>query len=527
MNTIKFCQINILVFFLLHVLLFMSCNESTKINSDLLSNAESVLEEDPDSSLLIIRSIEYHKLTKEQIALYNLLTTAAIYKTAGTQSESMILESIEYYMKHNNNERLLQSYYYIGGINFDNDDVLKAQSYYLKAIEYIENSENNLIIGKLYNNLGTIYIWQSMYDYAIPYLKSAIENSKKAGDINTLAFSLRDLGRVYTMLENFDAALDFYKQSLCIADEEIRISMLGEIGQLYIEKGEYDIAYSYLQEVLNFNEPESEKYSTHISLGSLFMYTGLLDSARYHLNKSLVSDDNRILQGAYYYLMLTEEKAGNFAEMAKLFNLFWKHYEKYEKEQYSEKVIFIDNIFQNNRLEKINADLKMDKMRQNFIQSTLIIILTFICLFFVSYSIKKHNEIKIQKKRFKEWVDKYETKEVEKKSFETLIHSSIYRKFHDKNVSWKPETEDWKSLSTLIDKTYNNFTYNIRGLYPLISDYELKISYLIKIGVSPGKIASILNSTMQGVTMTRNRLYEKITKEKGSTIKFDELILKL
>jgi DNA-binding CsgD family transcriptional regulator len=61
-------------------------------------------------------------------------------------------------------------------------------------------------------------------------------------------------------------------------------------------------------------------------------------------------------------------------------------------------------------------------------------------------------------------------------------------------------------------------------LLPSISDVELKICYLKKINIPPGKISSILNISIQAVSMARSRMYEKITKKKGTTAKFDNLI---
>jgi tetratricopeptide (TPR) repeat protein len=528
MNTIRFNQFNVLVFFLLYALLLVSCNKSEKTNTDLLDKAESVLEEHPDSAFLLISNIEHRKLTKEQLALYNLLTSAAIYKTYGSQSDSIILKAIRYFDKKKDYKYLLQSYYYLGCIYEDNQDILNALEYYQKAINLIEHSDNNLIIGKLYNNLGMLYAWQNMYDHAIPNLKQAITFNTKAGNIDGLAYSLRDLARAYSIVyESADSALHYYKDALIISNAEMRASMLSEIGLLYVKNKEFDKASICLQEAIMVDETKNDKNSTYIAYGALFIYTNKFDSARYYLKKALDSENNRILQGAYYYLTLTEEKANNFPEMSKMLKEYFHYHDKYEKDLYTEKIAHFNELYKYTRIKKEHAEAQLRYYKHIIVISVVAALLILTCTMLSFFLYRKNREIKTQKKRFKNWEKKYNTDKMEKKTYENIVRSSIYRKFHDNEGAWIPDSEDWIALSSIIDETHNNFTYNLNALLPTITSLEIKISYLIKIGISPGRIANLLSMTGQNVSMIRSRMFEKITKTKGSSSRFDELIKKM
>ena len=515
----------IVILFVFFLSIFFSCNETYSYHN-ILNDAELLLEEHPDSTLSLIKDLEnVQDLSKSERALFNLLTAAAIYKIEEKQSDSIITEALKYYESVKNKYRLFQSYYYLGGIMEDNEDVLSAQNYYLKAIDIGKSTNDFLILGRAYNRLGMLYTWQNMYEHSTPYLKQAVLYNKRANDVAGTIFSLRNLARTYSVLhESADSAIRYYNEALMISDDDLKVSMLSELGSLYTKNGEYDNAYLCLQEAL-IKEPDSEdKNSTYISYGVLLLSTNKLDSARYYFNKALNSSDNRIIQGAYHNLILTEKKAGNSTKAIGLFESFWESHTKYEKEQYSETIANIESFYNYTNREKELSEMKLRHLKQNSIVLICLVILFFVCVLLVIRIYRKNQEIKKQKERFEDWKNTYNSQRDEKSLFEKISNSMIYRKFHDEQ--WTPCAEDWKNLVEIIDQTYN-FTYNLKGLLPNISDIELKISYLIKIGIQPGKISLLLNTSMQNVSMSRSRMYEKITREKGAASKFDELVSQL
>ena len=100
--------------------------------------------------------------------------------------------------------------------------------------------------------------------------------------------------------------------------------------------------------------------------------------------------------------------------------------------------------------------------------------------------------------------------------------SSLYSKIH-KADSGLTDSE-WSELVLLIDATYSNFTSRILELSPRLSPEELRICYLVKIGVPVKKIAILTNITSSGVSQCRRRLYKKLTQESENAEKFDSFI---
>lgn len=109
-----------------------------------------------------------------------------------------------------------------------------------------------------------------------------------------------------------------------------------------------------------------------------------------------------------------------------------------------------------------------------------------------------------------------------------LHHSSIYKDIiqNANNGNYHISEETWKSLAEVIDTTFDGFTTNINSRTAL-SEIEIHICYLIKIGMSPAKVALFLCRNRNSISMSRRRMYKKITGEDGSAKDFDSYILSL
>ena len=95
----------------------------------------------------------------------------------------------------------------------------------------------------------------------------------------------------------------------------------------------------------------------------------------------------------------------------------------------------------------------------------------------------------------------------------------VVMQFREKR-SWRPGPEDWVRLYWAIDLVHANFTKRLQELVYL-TDKELKIACLTKVKVQPTVIAWLFSCSLTDISMTRKRLYERITGERGSAPMFD------
>lgn len=155
--------------FLLHItsfvviilFLFMgACHNHPQ--APMLLEVEKIIEEQPDSALSILNKIEnINQLSEKDHATYCLLLTQAQDLNYITHtSDSLIKIAATYFEKSSDKQKASLSYYYMGRVNADLYDALKAQEYYLKALEVGEKTKDYHLLARICNNLGTLYNYQ-------------------------------------------------------------------------------------------------------------------------------------------------------------------------------------------------------------------------------------------------------------------------------------------------------------------------------------------------------------------------------
>ena len=103
-----------------------------------------------------------------------------------------------------------------------------------------------------------------------------------------------------------------------------------------------------------------------------------------------------------------------------------------------------------------------------------------------------------------------------------FLNSDVYIRFKEE-INVKKSDADWQALQEAVDKTYKNFTGNLRKFHNF-SSFELRICLLIKINIHPSDMAKLTNHTKESITATRRRLYEKVFLEKGNPKLWDDFI---
>lgn len=285
--------------------LFMSaCNNHPQ--APMLLEAEKIIEEQPDSALSILNKIEnVNQLSEKDHATYCLLLTQAQDLNYITHtSDSLIKIAATYFEKNKDMHKASLSYYYMGRVNTDLHDALKAQEFYLKALEIGEKTNNYHLLAKICNNLGTLYNYQDIYDMALPMQKKAlyyISIDQKQDTVN-MSYVLRNTARIFTLMNLEDSAVIYHKQALNYSRPYNISSILVDLGNIYIHKGEYTEAKKYIDLAQNSTTIPKTLYPIYLSKGKLLSAMGQLDSAKFYLTKCSQSSNIYTQAGGLYHL---------------------------------------------------------------------------------------------------------------------------------------------------------------------------------------------------------------------------------
>lgn len=561
---------------LVAIVLFLimgACNNHPQ--APILLEVEKIIEEQPDSALSILNKVEnINQLSEKDHATYCLLLTQAQDLNYITHtSDSLIKIAATYFEKSNDKHKASLSYYYMGRVNTDLHDALKAQEFYLKALEIGEKTKDYHLLAKICNNLGTLYNYQDIYDLALPMQKKALYyiNMEQKQDTVNMSYILRNTARTFTLMNLEDSAVIYYKQALKYSRPYNISSILVDLGNIYIYKNEYVEAKKYIDLAQNSTTILKTLYPIYLSKGKLLSAMGQLDSAKYYLTQCSQSSNIYTQAGSLYHLAQVALKENDLNNYVKYTETYSTLRDSITKHSHFENIRIAQSMFNYQRIAKEKDQFeKKAAQRMIFIYQVIIIFFLTIAIFifiFKREKIKKKRLTELKEEQYKrsqQYIEnnnkqifqltetlhskQEEMSEVERQLYEArklmleMENRQIFEKqgtilllekdFHNSSIYIRIHREDdiqlspseWEELHQLIDATYPDFTNRLIRLYPQISIEEIHICYLVKMQLSIKKIAFIMHITSSGVSQCRRRLYKKFTGEPQNTEKFDRFI---
>ena len=561
---------------LVAIVLFLimgACNNHPQ--APILLEVEKIIEEQPDSALSILNKVEnINQLSEKDHATYCLLLTQAQDLNYITHtSDSLIKIAATYFEKSNDKHKASLSYYYMGRVNTDLHDALKAQEFYLKALEIGEKTKDYHLLAKICNNLGTLYNYQDIYDLALPMQKKALYyiNMEQKQDTVNMSYILRNTARTFTLMNLEDSAVIYHKQALKYSRPYNISSILVDLGNIYIYKNEYVEAKKYIDLAQNSTTILKTLYPIYLSKGKLLSAMGQLNSAKYYLTQCSQSSNIYTQAGSLYHLAQVALKENDLNNYVKYTETYSTLRDSITKHSHFENIRIAQSMFNYQRIAKEKDQFeKKAAQRMIFIYQVIIIFFLTIAIFifiFKREKIKKKRLTELKEEQYKrsqQYIEnnnkqifqltetlhskQEEMSEVERQLYEArklmleMENRQIFEKqgtilllekdFHNSSIYIRIHREDdiqlspseWEELHQLIDATYPDFTNRLIRLYPQISIEEIHICYLVKMQLSIKKIAFIMHITSSGVSQCRRRLYKKFTGEPQNTEKFDRFI---
>lgn len=288
-------------------------NETT-----LLHQADSLMQEFPDSALMILESIPHpEKLYGSDRADYAIFLTRARTKLyIHESSDSLIRYAVDYYKRSWNDERKMQAYYYRGCVYRDRRCMDVAVKDFLQALKVIPKESEHLYLGAIYENLAGCYEEQNLYEDAMRAHHKAHEIYIKQKKDDGLFYAVRGIGYVFMLQHQLDSALVYYQEALDIAEnigeDYYKSLILGELGILYSEEGESQKANQYISASISSAPAGTSLFTEYLWKGRILRNLHQIDSARYYLNRSKSSPYIYNRGGSYGELYKLEKEEKNY-----------------------------------------------------------------------------------------------------------------------------------------------------------------------------------------------------------------------
>ena len=573
------------LFFYISSLILLTCFSACKRPAypHVMQQAEALMETRPDSALYLLEGMAdtLAMLPDEARMYWHLLTIQAKDKQYITHTDdSLINRIVEFYEDDGNDERLMMAYYYQGSTYRDMNDAPRALKAFQQALDL--NVPNYDLQAKAYNQMGTLFMYQGLHDEVIRVNRKAIELYLLQGKRNKISYAQRDIARMYDVKNVPDSALHYYQEACRTALEDgdsVRYyGILGELGGYYCETGEKEKAKQLLRLIESLPSVPN-KIHIYSMLGELYENINQLDSAGYYYAKNLGQKNTRDIYYSYKGLYEIEKSKGNYKQAQEYLDKALILKDSLDNATQTEEIAKINALYNYQHIEEENLKLKLtEEHSKNIILAllsvVLILFILFLLLFLRHRSIKEQhriNKYKLESLKGKEQnpnaldenqrrIDELESwlqndtrgkdipdtqmlhvqllhlklrnqeiqlsMEQQKLAIQTLKQTDVYKLFRRASINEdaKVSEKHWVELQAEIRKVYPNFVLHLKELSPKVSDVELKICLLTKLGMPQSHIANVLGYTRGGVSLACERFYKKIFGTKYTAKEFAHFI---
>lgn len=552
----------------------------------ILQAADTLTYTHPDSACNLLERLKDSILKEPQSTqmYYRLLNIKARDKAYITHnSDSLIQQVLHYYEKKNDKRHLPEVYYYGGRVYSDLGDAPQALGYYQKAAELLEGGTDYKLLKVIYSQMGRLFLYQGVYEEAMKAHQQAYRYSTLIQDNRSMIINLCDIGTTWMAYDQHDSILHYYKLAQAKAEESDNKELLTMIYyrfiDLYTQLKQYDLAQAILQTAMCSDAPQTlGRYAT---IADLYLQMEKLDSANYYYHTMLESDNAYVLQGAHWGLAKIALKRLDSSSALQHLQLYTELTDSIKTITDSENIRKLQSLYNYQLHEKESYRLKAQNTRQQLWILSSLLVSSILTLFFLIYfytnkqkktqlrnSLKElkrqqeeqyqrstqsieENKLKIkkletelqksnqgnadmqkllmaQKKQILRMNSKIEADQEEQALAEIAFRQSeIYSKFIDAaNNNKMVNTQDWEVLRIEINRCYKDFTARLQAIYP-VSDIEMKICLLLKIGINITGIATLTGRSKSAIVSARKKLYEKTHGEAGKPEQWDKIIQSL
>ena len=402
------------ILLLLSFMIFLVSCGGTPQQRNMLSRAERLMNNHPDSVLKILDSArnEAPNYPRSLRMKYELLHAAAQNKAyINFTSDSVMKEVVDYYDSHGTANEQLQAHYVLGCVYRDLNDAPKALQCYQDAVDKADTTSedcNYNLLSRVYNVMGYIYGRQLDPKNSLRLLSFAYRYALRSKDtvlvINCYEqrvdayFSLKMKDSVIAICKRVSA---MYRQMNLNKESALALSpsLLEHLEHGAIVEAKSELDYIERQPgILDKNGKISGNLNLYYFKGAYYMNIGCMDSAAYYYRRGLNSEENltnkvELNQGMYQMYEKLGEKDSTVKYVERWVSLYDSLYATLSTSTLQQ----MQSLYDYSRSQKI-AKTKSEEARvasNKFYTILLIVVILLFAFyeFFIYYKRKKNKEI--------------------------------------------------------------------------------------------------------------------------------------
>lgn len=508
------------------LLLVGSCqhNENKQI---LLSRLSVGVELRPDSVLQVLDSLkENMSFTSMNEARWNLLYVRAFEeKTYALPSDSFVLAATDVLCKKGDAREQAYSYFYLGRLRMEKEENNEAMSCYLKALDLAKEVEEYRLAGLVCSYMSDVYLEEERYERGIDILKEAELYFIRSENMRSRIFALKNIAHAFLFKDLPDSSLIYCVQADLLArklnDQDVMANIFHQYAVTYWAKEDLESADFYAKKAMGITADPGLKEKEILLYIDINTELKKYEVAKAHLLPLLQKENIPLIVQAAHLLKLSqiEEGEGNYKEAL-------KHVQEYcnvrDSLRNSREDINTWRIEFTKEKEYLVSEItKKDKAVICLIIFSFLLFLILLVGYWFSKKLRnkyKENEKEISRlKRERDEMKLQLLKNSESWQKMSLLASipshkqkEIKEKLEEFSLSAEVTSEDWMKLEKLLNQSQNDFVQKLRTQYSALSEDEIHMIILIRLGWDNSQLATFYKIKMETVMTKRSRARKKM-----------------
>ena len=425
----------------------------------------------------------------------------------------------------------------------------KAVTHVAKAREIYEKLIDEKGMAMCDMNMGVIQI-QFFHNYisARKYYESARIIFEKLDDKINMGKVYSNIGNCFANEGKIDSAIAYCNKALEVADKELKIATLSNLGFLQKIKGEYEKALGYYFSVYEILEED-------------------IDSVYFAFNNMNIASVYKMMRSyglALKYAIVAERlfiKYQDSDELFQAYNLIAELYELSSQHKqaiayYKKRIVLGDSIFsaksrkeiellktkydlqaKDNRVKIQNLKIaSLENSKKNRLYINVLLIVTLLTVLIAAFLFLTNQKKKLENQKLKNEKNKdelemrnkelmsYSLLRVQKNTLLQELSDSLDEFLTDVKMKSDPRAKklkrvfnknlsiekDWDEFRMLFENVNEGFLDKLKNLKVSLSKTEEKLCIMLKLKMSTKEIASMTNVDPHSVTVARYRLRKKL-----------------
>lgn len=433
-----------------------------------------------------------------------LLILGLIRDSQGNYSDSYNyhFQALRLFESVGSQEGIMKAQNGIGSICYYQGNYKKADTYYMKALNIAISLKDTIQIAAEYSNIGVLYFEQGQEEKALEYYQKALEIHSRMNLKTRLAANYISLGYVLTKMKRFDESLENYQKAIEIF---LDFKYWHGLAISYLQLSDYYVA-------INDQANRSKYIRMAYEIGSQYKLRKVAYQASGALHDIYLEEGN--IDSAYKYLQIKHIQKDSIDlenSAARLTMLEMEYY--YDKKQKEEKLkqqrkdfyviiftiliiagLIISFLFLSRQIFKLKS-IRLEKKQLadelEFKNKELTINVM---------NLLKKNEFLVE--HTNQLVD------IQKKATEEEIKMDILRLI---NALQRDSTNDmWEEFELRFKQVHSGFYSRLLQKFPDLTSNELKLCALLKLNLSTKEICELTGQRPASLDVARSRLRKKL-----------------